>query len=82
MLPNCIFFPPDVNECMLGRHNCTNAACVNSLGAYECKCLPGFVGTSENTCEGKIYIYISTGNLQLIDVTYFQSRRLHTEINT
>ena len=38
-------FPSDVNECMLGLHNChPNATCSNTDGGFECFCNIGFEG--------------------------------------
>ena len=43
----------DVDECCLGRDNCdpSSAACTNTIGSFECECLPGFTGDGV-TCEG------------------------------
>ena len=43
----------DINECELELDNCSpNAACTNTMGSFECECLPGFSGDGM-TCEGQ-----------------------------
>lgn len=35
----------DINECARGTHGCSiNAACINTIGEYECMCYEGFDG--------------------------------------
>ena len=35
----------DINECLLRTDDCSDlATCRNTLGGYECHCLPGFYG--------------------------------------
>ena len=42
----------DIEECSLGTDNCdSNAICVNTVGSFECVCLPGFTGDGV-TCTG------------------------------
>ena len=43
----------DINECELGIDNCSpNERCTNTIGSFECMCLPGFTGDGI-TCGGK-----------------------------
>ena len=36
---------PDINECLLGEHNChVNATCINTMSTFQCKCKRGFSG--------------------------------------
>ena len=44
----------DIDECGLGRDNCdpSSATCTNTVGGFECACLPGFTGDGV-TCEGQ-----------------------------
>ena len=45
---------PDVDECAQEQDNCgSNATCTNTIGSFECQCLPGFTGDGA-TCEGKL----------------------------
>lgn len=53
----CHFFPPlstDVNECLELNNRmslCKNAKCINTVGSYQCVCLPGFtVSDKPNYC--------------------------------
>ncbi|RDD36937.1 Fibrillin-2, partial [Trichoplax sp. H2] len=37
----------DINECKVEKNPCSNnALCINTIGSYQCKCLPGFTQTS------------------------------------
>lgn len=41
----------DINECVMG-HDChDNAGCFNTLGSYNCTCIPGFTGNG-TYCTG------------------------------
>lgn len=43
---------PDVDECLLGLHEChPNASCLNNHGSYECNCPRGFTGNGRISCE-------------------------------
>ena len=45
--------PTDIDECVLGTDNCDdNATCTNTMGSFECECLPGYTGDGV-TCEGQ-----------------------------
>ena len=42
----------DVDECSKESHTCDDAAeCINTHGAYTCKCLPGYTGDGYD-CSG------------------------------
>ena len=44
-------FCEDLDECLFDIHNCgENSFCVNSYGAFECECNPGFEFDSNGTC--------------------------------
>ena len=46
------FTCPDIDECVLGLHEChANATCVNLPGSYHCRCNPGFQGDGLTTCN-------------------------------
>jgi len=46
------FTCPDIDECLLGLHEChANATCVNLPGSYHCRCNPGFQGDGLTTCN-------------------------------
>ena len=45
----------DVDECAIGRHNCSiadNEQCENEIGSYSCECALGFARLGKS-CEGK-----------------------------
>ena len=56
----CIFylfypFCVDIDECVTGRHNCSeNANCTNTNGSFTCQCKEGYTGDGVE-CEGMIY---------------------------
>ena len=34
----------DIDECTSGNDTChINATCINTVGSYDCECLPGFM---------------------------------------
>ena len=42
----------DVDECLLQTHTCSDwAFCTNTVGGYNCSCLPGYSGDGAN-CTG------------------------------
>ena len=44
----------DIDECAEDRDNChDNATCINTMGSFECVCLPGFTGDGVVSCEGQ-----------------------------
>ena len=46
-------FSPDMDECVLEIDDCdSNATCNNTIGSFECECLPDFTGDGVN-CEGR-----------------------------
>lgn len=40
----CRFLLSDVNECLTTKPCKNGATCVNSVGGYQCLCIPGFIG--------------------------------------
>lgn len=49
-----LIMPLDVNECQDGTSTChANANCSNTVGSYNCSCLPGYSGNGF-ICEGTI----------------------------
>lgn len=48
---NCVFSPPDVDECV--SNPCINGDCANTPGGYQCKCHEGFSGSpTKQACNG------------------------------
>ena len=48
---------PDKDECKVNP--CKNSAtCINLIGGFECKCLPGFQG---DVCEQGTYVLMNLG---------------------
>lgn len=44
----------DINECNIRTANCARKAeCANTVGSYDCTCLPGYTG-SGYICEGNV----------------------------
>ena len=54
----CISMYTDRDECALGQDNCNpnNATCTNTMGSFDCECLPAFSGDGV-TCEGQKLLY-------------------------
>ncbi|KAG0725000.1 Multiple epidermal growth factor-like domains protein 8 [Chionoecetes opilio] len=47
---------PDVDECLLGLHDChTNATCANRDPGYNCTCNRGFEGNGRDVCARTCY---------------------------
>lgn len=41
----------DINECSENTDNChVNAQCANTIGSFQCECLPGFAGNGVTSC--------------------------------
>ena len=58
-LLSSIQFASDVDECMVGKHNC-DGKCQNTIGSYRCLCSVGYkLGADGRTCEGNKLNYIS-----------------------
>ena len=51
-----IFHYTDVDECDTSMFDCIpEAQCVNTIGSYECICLPGYSGNG-TVCDGRYSI--------------------------
>ena len=51
----CFSSNSDVDECSLGKHNCSaDAFCNDNLGSFTCTCALGFLGDGR-TCQSKIH---------------------------
>ena len=47
-----LFCEDDINECTKGTHDChTDANCVNTQGAWQCTCKPGYFGNGTHCRE-------------------------------
>ena len=51
---------PDVNECELATHGCSNSAeCVNVPGTYSCVCSAGYQLSDDGTaCQGTLMLCV------------------------
>ena len=45
-------FSADINECIVDKPCHERANCNNTVGAYFCTCLPGWIGNGVN-CDGE-----------------------------
>ena len=44
----------DVDECSTGSNGCQQT-CINTLGSYVCRCLPGYrLNANGRTCDGML----------------------------
>ncbi len=54
LCPVFLSLSTDVNECLELNSRmslCKNAKCINTVGSYQCECLPGFTASDEpNYC--------------------------------
>ena len=53
----------DIDECSLGTNNCdVNAICTNTIGSFECKCKPGYIGNGTEcfACNENEYSFNDT----------------------
>lgn len=59
--PLLFFLLVDVDECASDANNCLSgtAACVNTVGSYNCTCNHGYTGDGKTSClsQGKQYWY-------------------------
>lgn len=47
------FLSPDIDECSSKMHDChTNSTCEDTIGSFNCHCLPGFSGSGVQ-CYGR-----------------------------
>ena len=46
----------DVDECELNIDNCENdtTICSNTIGYFECLCLPGYINPNGTSCQRKL----------------------------
>lgn len=45
-------FVIDINECTETRNNCEHQ-CINTIGSYTCRCMPGFAYDGPHKCKGE-----------------------------
>ena len=53
----------DIDECLTNNGGCdTQANCINSIGSYECKCKPGYIGNGTQcfACNENEYSFNDT----------------------
>ena len=76
----CSAIPTDIDECAVSTDNCNdNARCINTMGSFECECLPGYTGDGV-TCEGQsLVILLASTELAQRDST-FHHTYFHTLI--
>ena len=52
---NVEYYFLDKNECQnIFQCNPETSKCVNTIGSFYCKCLPGYEVSSRGGCQGKI----------------------------
>lgn len=50
-----IAFSTDVDECHSGSFSChAQGQCINVMGSYDCRCLPGYTGDGQHACSGNL----------------------------
>ena len=63
----------DIDECISGRHDCNaNAECINTVGNFMCKCVPGYEGDRTTCISEEAPIVTRT-------ITFTQHIRLYTQ---
>ena len=72
----------DINECELGLDNCfPNARCTNTIGSFECMCLPGLTGDGV-TCGGKcMHTYCVCCCVDVINLTDSPLTQISMNVN-
>ena len=48
----------DIDECDTNTNSC-NQTCVNTIGAYVCTCLEGYIVTNGTHCRGRVPLFHS-----------------------
>ena len=68
---NCLFFSPDINECMLSPPVCEQS-CTDIAGSFMCGCDTGFVldESDGSSCNGEfslnVSVYQSEAQLEIL----------------
>lgn len=71
LCPPGLFCEENIDDCAGGPHCLNGGQCVDRIGGYSCRCLPGFAG---ERCEGDINECLSNpcnseGSLDCIQLT-------------